>query len=208
MGEDKAHRPYEFGVKVSVATPIARARGGQFALHAKAMPGNPYDGHTLATVIPKIEALVGNTIERVLADAGYRGHNVPPKYKFRVYTAGQKRRMTPQIKRQMRRRSAVEPVLPNFERKPRRHLRTRKGPTTVSEAVRVGSRTGRNCAAPGQPMCPNGSGAGVGGFFGQGPGLQNDNERLEKLGPQNNKGKQDGCWSSPATHRDRRKASS
>jgi len=33
---------------VSVATPIAHARGGQFALHAKAMPGNPYDGHTLA----------------------------------------------------------------------------------------------------------------------------------------------------------------
>jgi len=111
IGKGKAHRPYEFGVKVSVATPIAQARGGQFALHAKAMPGNPYDGHTLATVIPEIEALVGNTIERVLADAGYRGHNAPPEYKFRVYTAGQKRRMTPQIKRQMRRRSAVEPVI-------------------------------------------------------------------------------------------------
>ena len=110
IGKGKAHRPYEFGVKVSVATPIAHARGGQFALHAKAMPGNPYDGHTLATVIPEIEALVGNTIERVLA-AGYRGHNAPPEYKFRVYTAGQKRRMTPQVKRQMRRRSAVEPVI-------------------------------------------------------------------------------------------------
>lgn len=111
IGKGKAHRPYEFGVKVSVATPIARAKGGQFAIHAKAMAGNPYDGHTLATVIPEIEALVGNTIERVLADAGYRGHNAPPEYKFRVYTAGQKRRMTPQIKRQMRRRSAVEPVI-------------------------------------------------------------------------------------------------
>ncbi len=111
IGKGKAHRPYEFGVKVSVATPIAHSRGGQFAVHAKAMPGNPYDGHTLATVIPEIEALVGNTITRVLADAGYRGHNAPPDYKFRVYTAGQKRRMTPQIKREMRRRSAVEPVI-------------------------------------------------------------------------------------------------
>ncbi|PWJ85128.1 hypothetical protein C8D77_1288 [Mesorhizobium loti] len=31
--------------------------------------------------------------------------------KFRVFTAGQKRRVTPAIKRQMRLRSAVEPVI-------------------------------------------------------------------------------------------------
>ena len=43
--------------------------------------------------------------------SAYRGHNAPSRYKFRVYTAGQKRRMTPEIKRQMRRRSAVEPVI-------------------------------------------------------------------------------------------------
>ena len=75
------------------------------------MPGNPYDGHTLAAVIPEMEALVGNTIERILADKGYRGHNAPPNYKFRVFTSGQKRRMTPKIKRGLRRRSAVEPVI-------------------------------------------------------------------------------------------------
>jgi IS5 family transposase len=130
IGKGKAHRPYEFGVKVSVATPIAHAKGGQFAVHAKAMPGNPYDGHTLATVIPEIETLVGNTIERVLADAGYRGHNAPPAYKFRVYTAGQKRRMTPQIKREMRRRSAVEPVIGHLKaehRMGRNYLAQRAG---------------------------------------------------------------------------------
>ena len=56
-------------------------------------------------------AMVGNTIERAITDAGYRGHNAPPDYKFKVYTAGQKRRVTPQIKREMKRRSAVEPVI-------------------------------------------------------------------------------------------------
>ena len=75
------------------------------------MPGKPYDGHTLATVIPEMEALIGNTIERVIADKGYRGHNAPPDYKFRIFIAGQKRRMTPKIKREMKRRSAVEPVI-------------------------------------------------------------------------------------------------
>ena len=44
-------------------------------------------------------------------DKGYRGHNAPPDYKFRVFIAGQKRRVTPKIKREMRRRSAVEPVI-------------------------------------------------------------------------------------------------
>jgi IS5 family transposase len=111
IGKGKAHRPYEFGVKVSVATTLAHAKGGQFVAHVKALPGNPYDGHTLATVIPGIEALVGNTIERILTDKGYRGHNAPPDYKFRVFTSGQKRRMTPNIKRELRRRSAIEPVI-------------------------------------------------------------------------------------------------
>ena len=74
IGKGKAHRPYEFGVKVSVATPITHSKGGQFVTHVKALPGNPYDGHTLAKVIPAMEALIGNIIERMIADAGYRGH--------------------------------------------------------------------------------------------------------------------------------------
>ena len=42
---------------LAVATTLAPARGGQFVTHVKALPGNPYDGHTLATVIPEMEAL-------------------------------------------------------------------------------------------------------------------------------------------------------
>ena len=111
IGKGKAHRPYEFGVKVSVATTAHRSKGGQFVTHIAALPGNPYDGHTLATVIPAMEDMIGNTIERLLADAGYRGHNAPADYKFSVYTSGQKRRLTPQIKRELRRRAAIEPVI-------------------------------------------------------------------------------------------------
>ena len=72
--------------------------------HIAALPGNPYDGHTLATVIPAMEAMIGNTIERLLV-------NAPTDYKSRVYTSGQKRRLTPQIKRELRRRAAIEPVI-------------------------------------------------------------------------------------------------
>jgi IS5 family transposase len=111
IGKGKAHRPYEFGVKVSIATTLHRSKGGQFIAHAKAMPGNPYDGHTLATVIPEIETQIGANLSRIVADRGYRGHNAPPDHEFKVYISGQKRRVTETIKRELRRRSAVEPVI-------------------------------------------------------------------------------------------------
>jgi IS5 family transposase len=111
IGKGKAHRPYEFGVKVSVATTLHRSKGGQFIAHVKALPGNPYDGHTLATVIPEMEAQVGANLARIVADRGYRGHNAPPDHKFKVYVSGQRRQVTETIEREMRRRAAVEPTI-------------------------------------------------------------------------------------------------
>src|SRR5437016_1639902 len=70
IGKGKAHKPYEFGVKVSIATTLSHSRGGQFIAHVAALPGNPYDGHTLATVIPAMQALIGNTLTRIITDAG------------------------------------------------------------------------------------------------------------------------------------------
>ena len=111
IGKGKAHRPYEFGVKVSVATTLNRSKGGQFIAHAKALPGNPYDGHTLATVVPEMEAQIGASLARIVADRGYRGHNAPPAHRFKVYISGQRRGVTEAVKHDLRRRSAVEPVI-------------------------------------------------------------------------------------------------
>jgi IS5 family transposase len=41
IGKGKAHRPYEFGVKVSLATTLHRSQGGQFIAHVKACPATP-----------------------------------------------------------------------------------------------------------------------------------------------------------------------
>ncbi len=62
-------------------------------------------------MIPDMEALIGNIIERLVLDKGYRGYNFPPDYRFSVFIAGQKRRVTPKIKCGLRRRSAIEPVI-------------------------------------------------------------------------------------------------
>ena len=121
---------YEFGVKVSVATPLRRCRGGQFVAHVKALPGNPYDGHTLAAVVPAVESTIGAALDRIVTDAGYKGHNAPKDQRFKVYVAGQKRGLTAAIKRAFRRRSAVEPTighLKNEHRMGRNHLAGRAG---------------------------------------------------------------------------------
>jgi transposase, IS5 family len=130
IGKGKAHRPTSSASRSALPPPLKHCKGGQFVTHVKALPGNPYDGHTLATVIPDMEALVGNTIERILSDKGYRGHNAPPDYKFRVFISEQKRGVTPQIKRQLRRRSAVEPVIGHLKaehRMGRNYLWYRRG---------------------------------------------------------------------------------
>jgi hypothetical protein len=44
---------------------LRRSKGGQFIVHAKALPGKPYDGHTLGTIIPEIERRVGGTLKRI-----------------------------------------------------------------------------------------------------------------------------------------------
>ena len=109
IGKGKAHRPYEFGVKVSITTTNKRCKGGQFIVHAKALPGNPYDGHTLAEVIEETQALTGRQIERAYVDKGYVGHDAPKP--LRVFRSGQKRGVHGQIRRELRRRSAIEAVI-------------------------------------------------------------------------------------------------
>jgi hypothetical protein len=76
-------------------------------------------------VIERLEALIGNVLDRCITDAGYRGHNAPPDHKFKVYTTSQKRRLTPQIKREFKRRAAIEPVIGHLKehhRMGRNHL--------------------------------------------------------------------------------------
>uniref|UniRef100_UPI0035DB9487 hypothetical protein n=1 Tax=Bradyrhizobium australafricanum TaxID=2821406 RepID=UPI0035DB9487 len=78
-------------------------------LHARAMPDSPYDGHTLRDVLDCTETLTGCSIERAYVDKGYRGYDAQnPR---RVFISGQKRGVFGVIKRELRRRSAIEPII-------------------------------------------------------------------------------------------------
>jgi transposase, IS5 family len=128
IGKGKARTPYEFGCKVSVVTPVTKPKGGQFILHAEAHHGNPYDGHTLGPVLARLEERLGIALERGHVDKGYRGHNYPNK--FKIWITDQKRRVTSVIKREMKRRAAVEPIIghvKNEHRMSRNYLHQRSG---------------------------------------------------------------------------------
>jgi IS5 family transposase len=70
--QSKARAPYEFGCKVSVATSASKPTGGQFVLHANALYGSPFDGHTLGPVVAELDALTGIETRRIHVDKDYR----------------------------------------------------------------------------------------------------------------------------------------
>jgi IS5 family transposase len=143
IGKGKARKPYEFGCKVSIATPATQPRGGQFVLHAQALHGNPYDGHTLGAAVAGMEKLTGVEVRRIHVDKGYRGHDYPNR--FRVWISGQVRRVTKAIRREMKRRSAVEPVIGHVKEEHRMDRNYLKG--------REGDRANAVLAAAGYNFC-------------------------------------------------------
>lgn len=112
IGKGKARKPYEFGCKASLATNLKPAKGGHFILHAQALHGNPFDGHTLKNAIDDIEKIVGAKPMQAFVDKGYKGHKLDKtNYPTDIFITGAKRNITPQIKREMKRRAVIEPII-------------------------------------------------------------------------------------------------
>lgn len=65
IAKGKAHKPYEFGCKVSVAVTNRES----FVVGMRALTGNPYDGHTLAGALEQVERLSGQKPERCYVSA-------------------------------------------------------------------------------------------------------------------------------------------
>lgn len=104
ISKGKAHKRYEFGTKVSIAT---TNRGG-FVVGMRALPGNPYDGHTLSEALEQVEILTDQRPELAFVDRGYRGHGVE---NVKVFISGARRGVTRTIAKLLRRRSAIEPMI-------------------------------------------------------------------------------------------------
>lgn len=86
-----------------------------------------------------MEKLTGVEARRIHVDKGYRGHNHP--HRFRVWISGQVRRVTAFIRREMKRRAAIEPVISHVKAEHRMNRNYLKG--------RVGDRISASLAAAG-----------------------------------------------------------
>jgi len=106
ISKGKAHKRYEFGQKISVAT----ANRGNWVLSVSLCPENPYDGHTLAAELASVEENTGVPVTDAYVDKGYRGHDYEGD--ATIHIAGSSHRGLSRTKRKRRRRrSAIEPII-------------------------------------------------------------------------------------------------
>jgi hypothetical protein len=106
-----ARQPYEFGVKVSLA--ITEKLG--LIIGARAFPGNPYDGHTLAEQLEQSSILLQDLPgtpqpKTILVDLGFRGVD-PEVSSVHLIHRGKHKALTSTQRRWLKRRQAIEPII-------------------------------------------------------------------------------------------------
>lgn len=105
LAKGKAHKQYEFGCKVSVVT----TSRDNWVVGVAALPGNPYDGHTLAQALAQVTRLTGWQPQAAFCDQGYRGHGYDGETRIEIVD---RRKVRSRTQRKWRkRRAAIEPVI-------------------------------------------------------------------------------------------------
>ncbi len=109
IGKGKARKPYEFGVKASIA--VTHKQG--LIVGARSFPGNPYDGHTLKEQLEQTSILledVGVVPRHVMVDLGFRGVD-RDNPRVQIVHRGKAKSLNRQQRRWLKRRQAVEPTI-------------------------------------------------------------------------------------------------
>ena len=106
IAKGKAHKKYEFGCKVSITT----TSKDNFVVGSQALHGNPYDGHTLNGAVEQAERLGDFEAKEIYVDRGYRGHDYEGPATVHLARTGM-RKVKPTLRRWLKRRSAIEPVI-------------------------------------------------------------------------------------------------
>lgn len=109
IGKGKARKPYEFGVKVSLA--VTHQHG--LMVGARSFPGNPYDGHTLAEQLEQTNTLlqdIGVRPTTAVVDLGFRGVDEACA-PVQIIHRGKFKSLDTQQRRWLKRRQAIEPAI-------------------------------------------------------------------------------------------------
>ena len=109
ISKGKARKPYEFGVKVSLAV---THRSG-LMVGARSFSGNPYDGHILAAQLEQTTNLMqdlGRSPTQAIVDLGFRGVDADNPG-VQIIHRGKYKTLTNEQKRWLKRRQAIEPMI-------------------------------------------------------------------------------------------------
>ena len=109
IGKGKARKPYEFGVKVSLA--VTHRLG--LMVGARSFPGNPYDGHTLAEQLEQTNTLlqdIGVKPTTAVVDLGFRGVDADCA-PVQIIHRGKFKSLDAQQRKWLKRRQAIEPAI-------------------------------------------------------------------------------------------------
>lgn len=106
ISKGKAHKRYEFGCKVSVVS----CNKSNWVLGALALEGNPYDGHTVASSIAMMEKMTGTSPNTIVLDKGYKGHDYKGSAEVSIVNRIS-RSLSRSMRRMLKRRAAIEPVI-------------------------------------------------------------------------------------------------
>ena len=107
IAKGKVHKKFEFGCKVSVVT----TSKDNWIVGAEALPGNPFDGHTLKGALKQMKRIVGWEAQSAYCDKGYKG-NPKTLGATAVHLANRRKSsMKPSEWKWFKRRSAIEPVI-------------------------------------------------------------------------------------------------
>lgn len=121
ISKGKARIPYEFGCKAGL---VVTAKNN-WVVGAKAFTGNPYDGATLKKSIEQTEKLTGITVKNSFVDKGFKGKKHHPEH-VRVYVSG-RRNLPPILKKLLKRRSSIEPIIGHLKAEHRLDVNRLKG---------------------------------------------------------------------------------
>lgn len=107
ISKGKAHKRYEFGNKVSIAT----TSKDNWIVGIQAHHGNPYDGHTLSNTIEQVERITDWSINDAYVDLGYRGHGYTGETKVNIVHYRTMKKLTRTVRKWFKRRAAIEPII-------------------------------------------------------------------------------------------------
>lgn len=106
IAKGKAHKHYEFGNKVSIAS---TARSG-WIVGVESFSENIFDGKTLADSLVQVQKIQGCSPSFAYVDRGYRGYT-GNFFGTKIYHQGQRRGLCKATRNWLRRRSRIEPLI-------------------------------------------------------------------------------------------------